>query len=162
MSDQDATAPMPKRMLMDGKRVEAARAERTCALGPRGLESSRGGYDMTAFWARGTSAASITPPNVDGLINPPPAYGDTISGTNLAGGIAAAPLKRERTGEPSIVDVSLFGSGLWTVGHALSVSLHLSAGSANTRTPTRCGRTRPRSSGTSSSATRSPTQTPTR
>ena len=98
---------------------------RGSALGPRGVESNRGGYDMTAFWARGTSAASITPPNVDGLISPPPAYGDTISGTNLAGGIAAALLKRERTGEPSIVDVSLFGSGLWTMGHALSVSLHL-------------------------------------
>jgi crotonobetainyl-CoA:carnitine CoA-transferase CaiB-like acyl-CoA transferase len=98
---------------------------RGSALGPRGVESNRGGYDMTAFWSRGTSAASITPPNIDGLINPPPAYGDTISGTNLAGGIAAALLKRERTGEPSIVDVSLFGSGLWTMGHALSVSLHL-------------------------------------
>ena len=32
------------------------------------------------------------------MIGPPgPAYGDTISGTNLAGGIAAALLKRERT-----------------------------------------------------------------
>jgi len=96
---------------------------RGSALGPRGIESTKGGYDMTAFWSRGTSAASITPPNVDGLINPPPAYGDTISGTNLAGGIAAALLKRERTGEPSIVDVSLFGSGLWTMGHALTLSM---------------------------------------
>ena len=52
------------------------------------------------------------------MIGPPgPAYGDTISGTNLAGGIAAALLKRERTGEPSVVDVSLLGSGLWSMGH---------------------------------------------
>jgi len=98
---------------------------RGSALGPRGVEANRGGYDMTAFWSRGTSAASITPPNLDGLINPPPAYGDTISGTNLAGGIAAALFKRERTGEPSVVDVSLLGSGLWAMGHALAVSLHL-------------------------------------
>jgi len=98
---------------------------RGSALGPRGVEADRGGYDMTAFWCRGTSAASLTPPNMDGLISPPPAYGDTISGTNLAGGIAAALLKRERTGEPSVVDVSLLGSGLWTMGHALAVSLHL-------------------------------------
>jgi crotonobetainyl-CoA:carnitine CoA-transferase CaiB-like acyl-CoA transferase len=98
---------------------------RGSALGPRGVEADRGGYDMTAFWARGTSAASLTPPNVDGLIFPPPAYGDTISGTNLAGGIAAALLRRERTGEPSVVDVSLLGSGLWAMGHALAVSLHL-------------------------------------
>jgi crotonobetainyl-CoA:carnitine CoA-transferase CaiB-like acyl-CoA transferase len=98
---------------------------RGSALGPRGIEATRGGYDMTAFWSRGTSAASMTPPNVDGLISPPPAYGDTISGTNLAGGIAAALFKRERTGEPSVVDVSLLGSGLWSMGHALAVSLHL-------------------------------------
>jgi crotonobetainyl-CoA:carnitine CoA-transferase CaiB-like acyl-CoA transferase len=98
---------------------------RGSALGPRGAEADRGGYDMTAFWCRGTSAASITPPNVEGLISPPPAYGDTISGTNLAGGIAAALLARERTGEPSVVDVSLLGSGLWAMGHALAVSLRL-------------------------------------
>jgi crotonobetainyl-CoA:carnitine CoA-transferase CaiB-like acyl-CoA transferase len=98
---------------------------RGSALGPRGAEADRGGYDMTAFWCRGTSAASLTPPNVAGLILPPPAYGDTISGTNLAGGIAAALLKRERKGEPSVVDVSLLGSGLWAMGHALAVSLHL-------------------------------------
>jgi len=98
---------------------------RGSALGPRGVEAERGGYDMTAFWSRGTSAASLTPPNIEGLINPPPAYGDTISGTNLAGGIAAALFKRERTGETSVVDVSLFGSGLWTMGHALAVSLFL-------------------------------------
>jgi len=98
---------------------------RGSALGPRGAEADRGGYDMTAFWCRGTSAASLTPPNVEGLILPPPAYGDTISGTNLAGGIAAALLKRERTGEPSVVDVSLLGSGLWAMGHALAVSLDL-------------------------------------
>jgi crotonobetainyl-CoA:carnitine CoA-transferase CaiB-like acyl-CoA transferase len=98
---------------------------RGSALGPRGVEANRGGYDMTAFWSRGTSAASLTPPNLDSPINPPPAYGDTISGTNLAGGIAAALFKRERTGEPSVVDVSLFGSGLWTMGHALTLSLYL-------------------------------------
>src|SRR6516162_817135 len=85
---------------------------RGSALGPRGAEADRGGYDMTAFWCRGTSAASLTPPNVPGLIAPAPAYGDTISGTNLAGGIAAALFKRERTGEPSVVDVSLLASGL--------------------------------------------------
>jgi crotonobetainyl-CoA:carnitine CoA-transferase CaiB-like acyl-CoA transferase len=99
---------------------------RGSALGPRGAEAERGGYDSTAFWARGTTAASLTPPGVEGMIPPPgPAYGDTISGTNLAGGIAAALLKRERTGEPSIVDVSLLGSGVWAMGHGIALSQHL-------------------------------------
>ncbi|WP_410872858.1 CaiB/BaiF CoA transferase family protein [Nocardia sp. A7] len=98
---------------------------RGSALGPRGAESGRGGYDMTAFWCRAGIAASITPAGVEGLIPPPgPAFGDTISGTNLAGGIAAALLKRERTGETSVVDVSLLGSGLWALGHTIALSAH--------------------------------------
>src|SRR5262245_43719513 len=76
---------------------------RGSALGVRGDEAENGGYDMTAFWARASTAASITPRDLDGMIGPPgPAYGDTVSGSNLAGGIAAALFKRERTGEPSI------------------------------------------------------------
>ena len=99
---------------------------RGSALGPRGAESEKGGYDMTAFWCRAGTAATITPPGMPGMIAPPgPAYGDTISGTNLAGGIAAALFKRERTGEPSIVDVSLLGSGLWSMGHTVALTSHL-------------------------------------
>lgn len=99
---------------------------RGSALGPRGPEASRGGYDMTAFWARASTAASLTPPGAEGMITPPaPAYGDTISGTNLAGGVAAALLARERTGQTSVVDVSLLGSGLWAMGQGISLSLHL-------------------------------------
>lgn len=99
---------------------------RGSALGPRGQEAVKGGYDMTAFWCRAGTAATITPPGTPGMIGPPgPAYGDTISGTNLAGGIAAALLKRERSGEPSVVDVSLLGSGLWSMGHTVALTNHL-------------------------------------
>ncbi|MBV9639575.1 MAG: CoA transferase, partial [Mycobacteriaceae bacterium] len=99
---------------------------RGSALGPRGAEAEKGGYDMTAFWCRAGTAATITPAGMEGMIGPPgPAYGDTISGTNLAGGIAAALLARERTGEPSVVDVSLLGSGLWAMGHTVALTKHL-------------------------------------
>lgn len=99
---------------------------RGSALGPRGAEAEKGGYDMTAFWCRAGTAATITPRGTPGMIGPPgPAYGDTISGTNLAGGIAAALLKRERSGEPSVVDVSLLGSGLWSLGHTVALTVHL-------------------------------------
>ncbi|WP_181696076.1 CaiB/BaiF CoA-transferase family protein [Nocardia sp. GTS18] len=99
---------------------------RGSALGPRGAEADKGGFDMTAFWCRASVAATITPPGTDGMISPPgPAFGDTISGTNLAGGIAAALLKRERTGDTSVVDVSLLGSGLWAMGHTIALSAHL-------------------------------------
>lgn len=99
---------------------------RGSALGPRGAESAKGGYDLTAFWCRSGAAATITPPGTPGTISPPgPAYGDTISGTNLAGGVAAALFQRERTGEPSVVDVSLLGSGAWAMGHTIALTNHL-------------------------------------
>ena len=97
---------------------------RGSALGPRGDESEFGGYDMTAFWCRASTAQSITPRDMDGMIGPPgPAYGDTVSGSNLAGGIAAALFKRERTGEGSVVDVSLLGSGVWAMGMSIDTSI---------------------------------------
>jgi len=97
---------------------------RGSALGVRGDEREMGGYDMTAFWARASTAASITPRDLDGMIGPPgPAYGDTISGSNLAGGIAAALFKRARTGEGSVVDVSLLSSGVWAMGMSIDASI---------------------------------------
>lgn len=119
-----------KKFAMDVEDIRAVNPKiiyaRGSALGPRGIESEKGGYDMTAFWCRAGTAATITPPGIEGMIAPPgPAYGDTISGTNLAGGIAAALFKRERTGEPSVVDVSLLGSGLWAMGHTVALTSHL-------------------------------------
>lgn len=97
---------------------------RGSAFGPRGPEADKGGFDMTAFWCRASTAASVTPSDLDGIIPPPgPAYGDTISGTNLAGGVAAALYAREKTGEGSVVDVSLLGSGLWAIGMTVDLAL---------------------------------------
>ncbi|MCX2934546.1 CoA transferase [Mycobacterium sp. CVI_P3] len=99
---------------------------RGSALGPRGPEADKGGYDLTAFWCRAGAAATVTPPGFGGTVSlPGPAFGDTISGTNLAGGITAALLKRERTGEPSVVDVSLLSSGTWAMGHTIALTNHL-------------------------------------
>ena len=99
---------------------------RGSALGPRGPESDKGGYDMTVFWCRAGAAATITPPGLGGMIGlPGPAYGDSISGANLAGGIAAALVKRLRTGESSVVDVSLLSSGAWAMGHTVALTKHL-------------------------------------
>jgi len=41
------------------------------------------------------------------------AFGDSAGGMTTAGGIAAALFRRERTGEPSVVDVSLLGTAMW-------------------------------------------------
>ena len=130
-ADVFLTSLLPRALQRYHLDVESIRAvnpdviyARGSALGARGEESDRGGYDMTAFWCRASTAASISPPGIDGMIQPPvPAYGDTISGTYLAGGIAAALFGRERTGETSTVDVSLLGSGLWSMGMGIDNSL---------------------------------------
>jgi crotonobetainyl-CoA:carnitine CoA-transferase CaiB-like acyl-CoA transferase len=97
---------------------------RGSALGARGAEAAKGGYDQATFWCRGGSAAGIVPPDVDGVLGMPgPAYGDSIGGMTIAGGIAAALFARQQTGEPSIVDVSLLAVGAWANGLAVDLSL---------------------------------------
>jgi crotonobetainyl-CoA:carnitine CoA-transferase CaiB-like acyl-CoA transferase len=49
-------------------------------------------------------------------------FGDSTSGANLAGGIAAALLHRERTGEALEVDVSLISSAWWSSGQGTSMA----------------------------------------
>jgi crotonobetainyl-CoA:carnitine CoA-transferase CaiB-like acyl-CoA transferase len=101
---------------------------RGSALGDKGPEREKGGFDSTAFWARGGSARVVTPAELDApLTQPGPAYGDTIGGMNIAGGIAAALFHRERTGEALELDVSLLSSGVWATACSVDVSLELGA-----------------------------------
>lgn len=100
---------------------------RGSAHGQRGPDAESGGFDGTTFWCRGGSAWSATPPDCPRPISMPGgAYGDTIGGMTIAGGIAAALFARASTGEPSVVDVSLLGVGLWSM--ALNVSNALMTG----------------------------------
>jgi crotonobetainyl-CoA:carnitine CoA-transferase CaiB-like acyl-CoA transferase len=100
---------------------------RGSGFGSQGAESEIGAYDSTAFWARGGSALGTTPADYDGLCTMPAgAYGDSLGGMTIAGGIAGALFARERTGEASVVDVSLLGVGAWA--NALSVGFALLAG----------------------------------
>ncbi|HEY6131402.1 MAG TPA: CoA transferase, partial [Halioglobus sp.] len=96
---------------------------RGTASGPRGPDGNRGGYDMTSFWCRSGCAYSVSPPGMGFVLpQPGPGFGDSIGGMTIAGGIAAALYKRERTGEPSVVDVSLLGAGVWSLGPAIALS----------------------------------------
>lgn len=101
---------------------------RGSAYGERGPERDKGGFDSTAYWARGGSAVLVTPKELEGpLTQPGPAYGDTIGGMNIAGGIAAALFHRERTGEATEVDVSLLSSGIWATACSIDVCMELKA-----------------------------------
>jgi crotonobetainyl-CoA:carnitine CoA-transferase CaiB-like acyl-CoA transferase len=100
---------------------------RGSGFGATGPDSEKGGYDSTAFWARAGSALGTTPLDYDGLcVMPAGAYGDSLGGMTIAGGIAGALFARERTGETSVIDVSLLGVGAWA--NALSVGFALLEG----------------------------------
>lgn len=97
---------------------------RGSAYGPLGPDAGTGGYDMTGFWSRAAGALGSTPCDLDGVVpQPGPAYGDSIGGMTIAGGIAAALYERERTGHARVVDISLLGVGVWASGVAINAAL---------------------------------------
>jgi len=92
--------------------------------GERGPDADRGGYDHLSFWSRTGMAVGVSRPDYEFVpIQPGPAYGDSIGGLAIAGGIMGALYHRERTGEAPVVDASLFGVGLWAVGPAVALGL---------------------------------------
>src|SRR5918996_1092983 len=82
--------------------------------GPKGPDAEKGGYDAASFWARG-GVGAVMPTNAEGWPSgqPSAAFGDVMGGLATAGAIAAALLQRERTGEASVVDVSLLATAMW-------------------------------------------------
>jgi len=91
--------------------------------GAEGPEAEDGGYDSASYWSRGGVAMATTQP---GASSPTPmpgaAFGDVTTGMTLAGGIAAALLHRERTGEAVVVDVSLLGMAMWSLSPGITAS----------------------------------------
>jgi crotonobetainyl-CoA:carnitine CoA-transferase CaiB-like acyl-CoA transferase len=97
--------------------------------GERGPEADRGSYDMLAYWCRAGIAMAIKQADADHVPPPPgPAFGDSIGAMTIAGGIMGALYHRERTGEATTVDVSLLGTGLWSMGATLALSLQHNVG----------------------------------
>jgi crotonobetainyl-CoA:carnitine CoA-transferase CaiB-like acyl-CoA transferase len=86
--------------------------------GPKGPDAGDGGYDATAYWAR-TGVAAVISQGDEPPRSQPMAFGDVAGAQTIAGGIAAALFARERTGEGSVVDVSLLAYGLWNVGPSI-------------------------------------------
>jgi len=94
--------------------------------GERGPDADKGSYDSLAFWARAGVAIGAQRPEYELVPVPPaPGFGDSIGAMTIAGGIMGALFHRQRTGEATIVDVSLLGTGLWAMGQAVALSLVL-------------------------------------
>ncbi len=97
---------------------------RGSAFGDKGPERDTGGFDGTAFWNRSGIAHAMTPEELDGPLSQGiPAFGDSIGGMNIAGGIAAALFHRERTGETTELDVSLLSTAWWAAGTSIDMGV---------------------------------------
>lgn len=84
--------------------------------GVHGPDAEKGGYDSISFWARTGIVSATTPDDVAYPLNMPGgAFGDSMSGSMLAGGVAAAIAQRAMTGKVSVVDVSLLNAGMWVL-----------------------------------------------
>lgn len=95
--------------------------------GPKGPDRDRPAFDELAYWARGGIAEALAtddgpPVQLSG------AMGDLPSGTALVAGIMMALFRREREGCGSVVDVSLYGAGLWTNALRLQRALYAGEG----------------------------------
>jgi len=96
--------------------------------GERGPDADKGSYDSLAFWARsGVAMGSMRLEDTEVPVPPGPGYGDSIGAMTIAGGIMGALFHRERTGEATVVDVSLLGTGMWAMGQAYGLSLMMNA-----------------------------------
>jgi crotonobetainyl-CoA:carnitine CoA-transferase CaiB-like acyl-CoA transferase len=91
-------------------------------VGFKGNEIDKAGYDASAFWARGGFAHSLRPAGYDEPLKPRPALGDHSSSVAVAYGMAAALFRRATSGEPSVVDISLLASAMWTLSADVVVS----------------------------------------
>jgi crotonobetainyl-CoA:carnitine CoA-transferase CaiB-like acyl-CoA transferase len=81
--------------------------------GARGPDAEAGGFDSISFWSRAGVGHMLSG---EQIAMQRPGMGDIPSGMFLAGGIGTALFARERTGRGVLVDVSLLGAGIWTLG----------------------------------------------
>jgi crotonobetainyl-CoA:carnitine CoA-transferase CaiB-like acyl-CoA transferase len=95
---------------------------RASGHGDRGPEREHGGYDHTDFWARTGIAHAASMASGEFVPQAGPALGDLSSAAFLAGAIAAALFRRERTGRAAVVDVSLLSAGMWVASPGVVAS----------------------------------------
>jgi crotonobetainyl-CoA:carnitine CoA-transferase CaiB-like acyl-CoA transferase len=122
-SDVFLTSYLPearKKLGLDVDDVRAANPNiiyvRGSGWGSKGPMKDTGGYDLAAGWATSGFAQRLLDSIGDDAPPPqPPAFYDLQGGNTIAGATATALFKRERTGEPSVVDVSLMNVGMWSM-----------------------------------------------
>lgn len=86
--------------------------------GRLGDDSNRPAFDELAYWSRSGIARTLATDD-DPPVQLQGALGDMPSSAMLCAGILLALFRREREGGGAIVDLSLYGAGIWSNGWAL-------------------------------------------
>src|ERR1700761_1537859 len=125
-----------QKLKIDVEHIRAANPNiiyaRGSAYGDKGPEREVSGFDGTAFWTRSGIGLSMSPPELEGpLTQGIPAFGDSIGGMNIAGGICAALFHRERTGEAVELDVSLMSTAWWAAGAGVAAAIETQVAQRN-------------------------------
>jgi len=94
---------------------------RALGWGRKGPMADKAAFDLSTAWAAGGGAYMATRKDRDSPAFQPGSFGDITGGTALAGAVTAALLKRERTGVPPVVDVSLMAIGMWMMGSVIGM-----------------------------------------
>ncbi|THJ75356.1 CaiB/BaiF CoA transferase family protein [Candidatus Frankia alpina] len=84
--------------------------------GSRGPMVNTGGYDSAAAWSSSGTLHKLTGADDDDPVAQPAAFYDLQGSNTIAGAVAMALYRRERTGQTAVVDVSLLNTGMWALG----------------------------------------------
>ena len=90
--------------------------------GTAGPDKDERGFDYAAAWARSGAMYMIGEPGS----NPPPQRGgmmDRVTGAHIVGGVCAALLHREKTGQGQKLEFSLYHTGVWTLAEDIQPAL---------------------------------------
>lgn len=83
--------------------------------GSRGAMTNVGAFDVAAAWAAAGTQHKLTPPGSDEPVPQPAAFYDLQGSNSIAGAVAMALFRRERTGRGAVIDVSLLNTGMWAM-----------------------------------------------
>jgi formyl-CoA transferase len=128
-ADVFLTSYLPKVRTKLGIDIEDIQAEnprliyvRGTGWGSAGPKADAGGFDAAAAWSAAGVQNKLTAPGAAAPAAQPAAFFDLQGSSAIAGAVAMALFRRERTGEGGVVDVSLLNTGMWTMSPDLAGS----------------------------------------
>ncbi|CAJ1587064.1 CoA transferase [[Mycobacterium] wendilense] len=126
-ADVFLTSYLPKVRAKLGIDAEALRADnprliyvRGSGWGRNGPMADAGGFDSAAAWSAAGVQNKLTAPGAAEPAAQPAAFFDLQGSSAIAGAVAMALFQRERQGQGAEVDVSLLGTGMWTMSPDLA------------------------------------------